>query len=92
MHLSDLGASLSDWSHLTNASQPQIFRKDKLGDLPVHISYGFLSTDFDGTLFNAKAAVSRALPQNDNGRSDWLIIDRTMSNRVRLCHSDTPFL
>jgi len=60
MHLSDLGASLSDWSHLTNASQPQIFRKDKLGDLPVHISYGVLSTDFDGTLFSVKAAVSRA--------------------------------
>ena len=60
MHLSDLGASLSNWSRLTNASQPQIFRKDKLGVLPVHISYGVLSMDFDGTLFNVKAAVSRA--------------------------------
>ena len=91
MHLSDLGASLSDWSRLTNASQPQIFRKDKLGVLPVRISYGVLSTDFDGTLFSVKAAVSRAQPQNDNGKSDWLIIDQTMSNRVRLRHSETPF-
>ena len=60
MHLSDLGASLSDWSRLTNASQPQIFRKDKLEDLPVYISYGVVSTDFDGTLFSVKAAISRA--------------------------------
>ena len=60
MHLSDLGASLSDWSHLTNASQPQIFRKDKLGVLPIHISYGVLTTDLDGTLLSVKAAISRA--------------------------------
>ena len=60
MHLSDLGANLSDWSRLTNASQPQIFKKDKLRVLPVHISYGVLSTDLDGTLFNVKAVVSRA--------------------------------
>ena len=92
MHLSNLGASLSDWSRLTYASQPQIFRKDKLGVLPVHISYGVLSTDFDGTLFSVKPAVSRAQPQNENGRSDWLIIDRTMSNKVRLRRSETQFL
>ena len=70
---------------------PKSLEKDKLGVLPVHISYGVLSTNFDGTLFNVKAAVSRAQPQNDNGRSDWLIIDRTMSNRVRLRRSDTLF-
>ena len=92
MHLSDLGVSLSDISRLTNASQPQIFRKDKLGLFPVHISCGVLSTDFDGTLLSVKAAVSRAYPQNDKGKSDLLIIDRTMSNKVLFLRSDTPFL
>ena len=60
MHLSNLGASLSNWSRLTNASQPQILRKDKLGVLPVYISYGVLTTDFDGTILSVKAAISRA--------------------------------
>ena len=92
MHLSDLGVILSDWSRLTNTSHPQIFRKDKLGVFPVHMSYGVLTTDLDGTLLSVKAVVSRAYPQNDNGRSDWLIIDRTMSNKVQLRRSDTPFL
>ena len=69
MHLSNLGVRLSDISRLTNASQPQIFRKDKLGLFPVHISCGVLSTDFDGTLLSVKAAVSRAYPQNDKGKS-----------------------
>ena len=82
MHLSDLGVSLSDISRLTNASQPQIFRKDKLGLFPVHISCGVLSMDFDCTLLSVKATVSRAYPQNDNGKSDLLIIDQTMPNKV----------
>ena len=92
MHLSDLGVSLSDISRLTNASQPQIFLKDKLGLFPVHISCGVLSTDFDGTLLSVKAVVSRAYPQNDKGKSDLLIIDRTMSNKVLFLRSDTLFL
>ena len=60
MHLSDLCVGLTDWSRLTNASQPQILRKDKLGVLPVYISYGVLTTDFDGTMLSVKAAISRA--------------------------------
>jgi hypothetical protein len=60
MHLSNLGVSLSDRSRLAETSHPQIFRKDKLGVFPVHISYGVLTTDLDGTLFSVKAAVSRA--------------------------------
>ena len=92
MHLTDLGVSLSDISFLTNASQPQIFRKDRLGLFPVHISCGIFSTDFDGTLLSVKTAVSREYPQNDKGKSDLLIIDRTMSNKVLFLHSDTLFL
>ena len=72
--------------------QPQIFREDKLGLFPVHISCGVLSTDFDGTLLSVKATVSRVYPQNDNGKSDLLIIDRTMSNKVLLLRSNMPFL
>ena len=47
--------------------------------------------DFDGTRFSVKAAVSSAIPQNDLGKSAWLIIDRTKSNKVRFLLSDTPF-
>ena len=61
MHLYDLGLSLSDYSRLTNASQHQILRKDKMGVFPVHISYGVLTTNYDGTLLSVKAVVSRAL-------------------------------
>ena len=50
------------------------------------------STDFDGTLLSVKVAVSRAYPQNDKGKSDLLIIDWTMSNKVLFLHSDTSFL
>ena len=92
MHLSNLDVSLSDISHFKNASQPQIFRKDKLGLFPVHISCGVLSMDFDGTLLSVKAAVSRAYPRNDKGKSDLIIIDRTMSNKVLFLRSDMPFL
>ena len=60
MHLSNLGVSLSDWSHMTNASQPKNSRKDKLGVFLVHISYGILTTNFDGTLLSMKAVVSKA--------------------------------
>jgi hypothetical protein len=41
-------------------SQPQIFRKDNLGVLPIHISYSVLTMDLDDTLFKVKVAVSRA--------------------------------
>jgi hypothetical protein len=41
-------------------SQPEILRKDKQRVLPVHIAYGVLSTDLDGTLFIVKVVVSRA--------------------------------
>ena len=46
--------------------------------------------DFDGALFNVNAAVSRAYPQNDSGKSVRDMIDGTKSNRVRLRRSDTP--
>jgi hypothetical protein len=92
MHLFDLGVSLSDISHLKNSSQPQIFRKEKLGPFPVHISCGVLSMDFDGTLLSVKNVVSRAYPENDKGKSDLLIIDWTMSNKVLFLHPDMPFL
>lgn len=82
MHLSDLGVSSSYMSRLTNASQPQIFKKDKMGCFPVHIIYGVLSTDFDGTLLSLKVAVSRVYPQTDKGKANLLIIDRTMSSKV----------
>ena len=92
MHLSDSGVSLSEVSRLTKASQPQIFGKDKLGLFLVHISCGVLSTNFDGTLLSVKAAVSRAYPRNDKDKSNLLIIDRAMSNKVLFLRSDTPFL
>ena len=91
MHLSVLVVRLSDISRLTNDSQPQIFRKDKIVLFQVHISCGVLSMNFDGTVLSVKAAVSREYPQNDKGKSDLLIIDRTMSNKVLFLHSDTPF-
>ena len=46
--------------------------------------------DLDGSLFKVNVAVSRAYPQNDSGKSVRDIIDRTISDRVRLRHSDTP--
>ena len=46
--------------------------------------------DVDGALFNMNAAVSNAQPQNDSGKSVRDIIDRTISNKVRLRCSDTP--
>jgi hypothetical protein len=92
MHLSDFRVSLSDCSRLTKTSQPQISRKDNPGVFPVHISYGVLTTDLDGTLFSVKADVSRAYPQNDKGRSYWLIINQNISNKVRLRRSYMPFL
>ena len=36
------------------------------------------------------AAVSKAYPQNDSGKSIRDIIDHTISSKVRLRHSDTP--
>ena len=36
------------------------FKNDNLGFLPKHSSYGVVSTDLDGALFNVNAAVSNA--------------------------------
>ena len=47
-------------------------------------------TDFDGALFKVNATVSNAQPQNDSGKSVRDIIDRTISNKVRLRLSNTP--
>ena len=35
-------------------------RNDDLGFLPNHSSYGVVSTDLDGALFNVNAAISKA--------------------------------
>ena len=70
--------------------QPQTLRNDSLGFLPNHSSYGVISTDLDGALFKVNVAVSRAYPQNDSGKSVRDIIDRTISNKVRLRRADTP--
>ena len=71
-------------------SQPQILRNDSLGFLPNHSSYGIVSTDLDGALFRVNAGVSNAKPQNDSGKLIREIIDRIISNKVRLQRSDTP--
>src|SRR6187399_2479251 len=70
--------------------EPQTFRNDSFGFLPNQSSYGVISTDFDGALFKVNAAVSKANPQKDSGKSVRDIIDRTMSNKVRFRRSDTP--
>ena len=41
-------------------SQPQTLRNNSLGFLPNHSSYGVVSTDLDGALFNVNAVVSNA--------------------------------
>ena len=71
-------------------SQPQTSRNDSLGFLPNHSSYGVVSTDLDGALFNLSATISNAQPQNDSGQSVRDIIERTISNKVRLRRSNTP--
>ena len=43
---------------LIYVSQPQTLRNDILGFLPNHSSYGVVSTDLDGALFNLNVAVS----------------------------------
>ena len=53
------------------------------GTPPIHISYGVFSTALDGTRLSLNMAASKAYPQKDRGRPAWLIIDRTISNRVR---------
>src|SRR3954466_4257526 len=90
-HFSGLGSSLSGYKLFPMASHPQTLRNYNLGFFPNHNSYGVVSTDFDGALFKVNAAVSNAYPQNDSGKSVRDIIDRTISNRVRLRRSDTPF-
>ena len=45
---------------LFHIRQPQTLRNDSLGLLPNHGSYGVVSTDLDGALFNVNAAVSNA--------------------------------
>ena len=42
------------------ALQPQTLRNDSLGFLSNHSSYGVVSTDLDGALFNVNVAVSNA--------------------------------
>ena len=59
-HFSDLGLSLSGWNFFTYAFQPQTLRNDSLGFLLNHSSYGVISTDLDGALFNVNVAVSNA--------------------------------
>src|SRR3954467_3383976 len=86
------GSSLFGCKRFTYASHPQILRYDKSGLFPCQISDGVVSIDFDEALFKVWAAVSKAYPQNDNGSSVRDIIDLTMSNRVRLRLSNTPFL
>ena len=82
---------MSEINFLTYASHPQILRKDNLGGLLVHNSYGVFSTAFDGARFSVSAAVRSACPQKEIGRSLRPIVDRTMSNKVRFLLSDTPF-
>jgi hypothetical protein len=47
--------------YLTEVSshKPHNPKFSEKGVLPVHISYGVLTTDLEGTLFKVKAAVSR---------------------------------
>jgi hypothetical protein len=66
-------------------------RKDKLGTLSVHTSYGVLSTYLVGTLFRVKIVVSRAYPQKNKSSYARLIIDLTIYNSVRFIRSYTPF-
>ena len=46
--------------------------------------------DLDGALFNVNAGVSNAYHQTDSSKSVRDIIDRTISNKVRLRCLDTP--
>ena len=42
------------------SAQPQTSRNDSLGFLPNHSSYGAISADLDGALFEVNATVSNA--------------------------------
>ena len=50
-----------------------------------------MATFLVGTRLRIWAAVSKAYPQNEIGSEAQLIIEQTMSNRVRLRLSATPF-
>ena len=67
---------------------PKMF---KLGFLLFHNSYGVLDIDFDGTIFNTYAVVSKANPHNKIGISVKHIMDLTMSNKVQFLLFATPF-
>jgi hypothetical protein len=58
------------------------FRKDNLGFIPCHISYGVISTDLDSALFSVKAVVSKALSLKYNGSFIDDTFDPTMSDKV----------
>jgi hypothetical protein len=54
---------------------------------PFHISYGVILIDLDDALFNVNASISQTYPQNDSQD----IINLSMSNKIRLHLSETPF-
>ena len=83
----ELVVSISSYESLANPNLDMCQR----GSFPVHISWGVLATFLVGTWLRIWAAVSKAYPQKEIGSEAWLIIERTMSNRVRLRLSATPF-
>ena len=91
IHRSLRGSSLSWVSRLTKDSQPQTLICANEGAFPVHISWGVLATFLVGTRLRIWAAVSKAYPQNEIGSEARLIMERTISNKVRLRLSSTPF-
>jgi hypothetical protein len=60
----------------------QNFRKDNLGFILCHNSYGVISADHDGALFSVKAIVSKVLSLKYNGSFVDDTFDPTMSNKV----------
>jgi hypothetical protein len=59
-----------------------LFRKDNLGFIPYHNSYGVISTDYDGARFGVKAVVSKSLSFKYNGSFVDHTFDLTISNRA----------
>ena len=58
---------------------------------PIHISIGVKGTNLDATRLRRYPIVSKAYPQKDMGSVEKLIMDLTMSNRVRFLLFATPF-
>jgi hypothetical protein len=74
------GMSLFDMYYLTYDLQLQVFRKNKLILLVIHITYvSYLHTSMMPYLMWKKSF----LEHKEIGRCDWLITDRTMSNKVQ---------